>query len=275
MSDVLERYEKQFKPSELRNKRMFYDLYARVDDPEELRGFITQLLKDMDWKVTLNELSRFEELELEGIFRGGRLKPVKALIKAYKQIVKGSKYPILWKLFSIGGLISLVTYFAIITYNLTLEADVFLYMTPILFLAALILYEIKEKVRLAVWVKLAGIYDIQRESADLRILIAADADKDDKEGFDVMNDDITEFYNELSRKYVRKIKKIQPEAEKPFSPKLEKILQGLAEVNKEIQKLEKRFVNGKISEKTYNELKKDLNDRKEKLEMLIELYGEQ
>ncbi len=275
MADIVERYEKQFKASELRNKRMFYDLYARVDDPEELRSFIVETLKDMDWKVTLNELSRFEELELEGIFRGGRLKPVKALIKAYNQVVKGSKYPILWKLFTIGGLLSILIYFAIITYNLTIEADIFLYIAPVLFVAALILYEIKEKVRLAIWVKIAGIYDIQRESADLRILIAADADKDDKEAFDKLNDDVSEFYNELSRKYIRRIRKIKPNAEKPFSPKLEKILQGLAEVNREIKKLERRFVNGKVSEKTYKELKKELEKRKEKLEMLTELYEEQ
>ncbi len=275
MADVLERYEKQFKAKELRNKRIFYDLYARVDDPEELRGLIVQLLKDMDWKVTLNELSRFEELELEGIFRGGRLKPVKALIKAYNQVIKGSKYPILWKLFTIFGLISLFIYFAIITYGWNLESNFFLYLTPILFAIALVLYEIKEKVRLAIWVKIAGIYDIQRESADLRVLIAADADKDDKEAFDKLNDDVSEFYSELNRKYVKRIREIKPTSTKVFSPKLNKILQGLVEVNKEIDKLEKKFVNGKVSESTYKELKKELQKKKEKLEMLAELYEEQ
>ena len=148
-------------------------------------------------------------------------------------------------------------------------------MSAILLVTALVLYEIKEKVRLAVWIKIAGIYDIQRESADLRVLIAADADKPDKEAFDKLNDDITEFYNELSRKYVKKIKEIKPTAQKPFSPKLEKILKGLADVNNEMKKLEKKFLNGKMSEKTYNSLKKELQERKDKLEMLLELYGEE
>ena len=275
MADVLEKYEKQFRISEMRNKHLFYDLYAKVGDPEELRGYIVQLLKDMDWKVTLNELAKFEELELEGIFRGGRLKPVKALIKAYNWVTKGPKYPILWKGFAIAGIISLIGYFASITYKyLNLNSNIFLWLTPILFLISLGIWLVKEKINLALWVKIAGIYDISRESADLRIVIAGDSQKRDKEAFNKLDDDASEFYNALISRYVKRIKEVNPEAQKPFGAKVEKILKALVDTNKEIDKLEKRFVNGRISEQTYKDTKKDLLNKKQKLEMLAEMYEE-
>ncbi len=275
MADILEKYEKQFKVSEMRNKHLFYDLYAKVGDPEELRGYIVQLLKDMDWKVTLNELAKFEDLELEGIFRGGRLKPVKALIKAYNRIVKGPKHPILWKSFFVAGLISLGLYFATITYFSNINSNIFMILTPILLLISLGIYLIKEKIGMAMWIKVAGIYDASRESADLRVVIAGDVEKRDKQAFDKLDDDASEFYNSLISRYVKRIRRVNPEAEKPFGPKVEKILKSLVEVNKEIDKLEKRFVNGRISEDTYKSTKKDLLNKKQKLEMLAEMYEEE
>jgi hypothetical protein len=277
---VVEKYEDQFKVEQMQNKHLFYDLYARVGDPEELRGYVVETLQDMDWKTTLNELTKFEEMELEGIFRGGRLKPFKTVVKTYKTIKKGSKFPWLWKVLFMVGCIFLGAYLiSLLNIGLGINSDTIIKITPVWFILAILVYMIKEQVAMAIWVKIAGVYDVASEEADLRIVIAADAEKKDKEAFEKLEEDVSEFYNVLTRKYVKKIKREATKTEiiKEMEPTEEepevRLMKSIKDVDTQIAKLEKSFVEGKMKEETYRQVKDDLVKRKSKLETISDLIS--
>jgi len=277
---IVEKYEDQFKVEEMQNKHIFYDLYARVGDPEELRGFTTEILKSMDWKTTLNELTKFEEMELEGIFRGGRLKPFKNIIKAYKSFKKGPKFPLLWKIFALLGIGFLIFYmYALLSNSIEWNLNLILGLTIASFVLSLLIYSVKETIGLALWVKIAGIYDIASEEADLRIVIAADAEKKDKDAFNQLEDDVSEFYSVLTRRYVKKIKReaTKTEIKKELEANKEdpeiKVMRALKDIDKQIANLEKSFVAGKMKEDTYKEIKDDLEKRRAKLETIRDLLN--
>ncbi len=275
---IVEKYEDQFKVKEMQNKHLFHDLYTRVGDPEELRGFIVELLQDLDWKTSINELMKFEDTDTEGIFRGGRLKPIKSIIKAYKQIKKGPKYPLFWKLFFFIGLGFLVFYLYTLSFPTNWNSNLIIQITPIWFILALLVYSVKETVSLALWVKLAGIYDIKNEESDVRIVIAADADKKDKEAFDKLEEDISELYNVLNRKYVASQKKVtKTQIVKVLKPKSKQpevaLVRKVRDFDKQLEQLNKRFINKEIDENTYRELKQDIERRKAKAETILDLLS--
>lgn len=274
---ILEKYEEQFKVKEMQNKHIFYDLFARVGDPEELRSFITELLQDYGWKASLNVLTKFEEMDIEGIFRGGRLKPIKSIIKSYKQLKKGPRYPLLWKLFFFIGICFLIFYLYTVAFPTEWNPNFIIKITPIWFILSLLIYSIKETVSMAMWIKIAGVYNIQDEEADVRIVIAADADKKDKEAYNKLEADISEIYGILSKKYVPRKKVTRTMIIRELKPKKKNpaiaLLKTIKDIDEQLAVLNKRFIKGEIKEETYKELKEDLEKRRAKADTLLDLIS--
>jgi len=279
---IVERYEGQFQVKEMQNKHLFYDLYARVGDPEELRSYIQQIMQDMDWKTSINELTKWEEKDTEDIYRGGRLKPIRSVLKSHKEIVKGPRWPWVWKILLAVG-IGFLAFYLYTVFNveagLRFNKNLILAATPFWFLGSILFYMIKDKVSMAVWVKIAGVYDISSEEADVRIVLAADAAKADKLAFDKLEEDLSELYNVLSRKYVKKkslgtatIHEIGKEVGTKGDPGV-KILKALSELDKQMADLANQLATGKIKEDTYNNVKKEMEQRKTKLQTLIDLLS--
>lgn len=280
---IVKKYEDQFQVKEMQNKHLFYDLFARVGDPEELRSYIHRLMQDMDWKTSINELTKWEEKDTEGIYRGGRLKPIRTILKSHKEIVKGPKWPLVWKILLAVG-IGFLGFYLYTVFNveagLRFNKNLILMITPLWFLGSIVFYMIKEKVHLAVWAKIAGVYDISSEEADVRIVLAADADKADKEAFDKLEADLSEIYNVLSRKYVKKksipsktIRGIGKEVGTTAKDPAVKILKELSNLDRTIADLNNQLAVGKLKEDTYNKVKKEMDERKTKLQTLIDLLS--
>lgn len=272
---VIEKYEDEFKTERMRNKHIFYDLNVRTGDPEEIRAYSAELFKDLDYKTVLNEMTKFEDAEFEGIFRGGRLKPLKSIMKGVKEFNKGVKYPIIWKLFFVLSAFSILLTFAkswVETVPL-LQAwsNYGWYAAAVMLIAAFIAYQIKERIGLALWVKMAGIYDVESSKADLRVIIAGDSEEKDKEAFMKLEDDVSEFYNVVARKYVKRKEGEAAVIER--KPQETKIFENIKDVNDDISKLEKKFIDGKITEDTYKNLKSDLERKKEKFEILLDVIS--
>ncbi len=278
---LVEKYEDEFKTSNMRNRKLFYDLFARVGDPEELKTYSSQILDALDYKAPLIELTKFEEsTELEGVFLGGRLKPIKGIIKAIKEIKRGSRFPILWKTLAIIGIILLILGgFPQILQSVLSPATLaklnlryFLYGGAVLLLLGILLYLIKEKVRMYIWLKLVGVYDIESKKADMRIVIAGDVDKKDMNAFSRLEEDVSELYNELARKYVKKKEEEKPlivvkEKESPEA----KIISAIKEIENKITSLDSKLAEGKIKENAWKEARESLKRKKEKLEILLDL----
>jgi hypothetical protein len=272
---VIEKYEEEFKTEHMRNKHIFYDLNVRAGDPEELRSFSAELLSDLGFTTILNEMTKFEDVEFEGIFRGGRLKPTKIIIKSLKELDKGPKFPFAWKFFLTIGIISLLLY--LVPWQWIQQSSFLLewknyspWFAGIFILLALIVYLIKEKIGLAIWLKIAGIYDVESEKCDVRIMISGDSEKRDKEAFKKIESDLSELYDVIAKRYVkRKEKEIKiPTIGK--EPELQ-VLSSLRDVNKQIENLQRRFTEGKITEETYKQLKDELERKKDKIETLLDI----
>jgi hypothetical protein len=219
---------------------------------------------------------KFEDTDTEGIFRGGKLKPLKSIIKSYKQINKGPKFPLLWKLFFFIGIGFLVFYLYTLAFATNWNSTIIIQITPIWFIIALLIYSVKEMVSMALWVKIAGVYDIASDEADVRIVIAGDADKPDKEAYEKLQEDVAEVYNVVSRKYVGTKKPITPtqiikELKPSTSDPAVSLIKSIRDFDKQIAALEKKFIAGEIKEDTYKELKIDLEKRKAKSETLLDL----
>lgn len=269
---VVEEYEEEFKTKRMKNRRVFYDLNIRAEDPEEFRARATELMQDADYGVVVNKLTSFEDVDVEGVFRGGKLKPIRGVIKGLKEIKKGSKFPFLWKLFTILAVLApLYAYFFGGMHPEQFKT--YLYSFSIFsIIVAFALYRIKEKVNIAVWLKLVGVYNVSDEQADLRVVIAGDCEKKDKKAFSELEEDIGEVYNVLSKKYIKtkKVPKVIVVKEETAETK---IFKKIREVESEKGSLNKRLIAGKLSEKTFNELRDELNKKKHKLETMLDIIS--
>jgi hypothetical protein len=117
---------------------------------------------------------------------------------------------------------------------------------------------------------------VESEKSDLRLIISADLEKSDKMMFIKLEEDVTEFYNILSDRYVKpyesaktKPKKILIESK--AEPAESKIRKAISEIDNEIFNLDRQLAQGKITEKTYTGAKESLAKRKEKLGIIIDL----
>ncbi|MCL5976082.1 MAG: hypothetical protein M1580_00600 [Candidatus Parvarchaeota archaeon] len=282
----IKNYEKEFDTQELEKKHVFYDLYIKSDDPQILRSQVSEYMTDMDYKILLNELAKFEDNELEETFRGGNVKPIRALIKSAKDNKKGSKYPIAWKTCLILGIVLLafllVSYRANIYTNIThfsySASALILYGTIAFFVLSLIFFEIKKIVPIFLWAKIIGVYDPTEESANVRVVLAGDCKFKDKESYSKLEGDMTEMYSELSRKYGNKLDKRQ--LANSVSSSLSMGPQGsmklnnkLREIEKESADLERNFVAGKISQEEYNKMKAQIEAKRAQLDTLFDLIN--
>ena len=282
----IKNYEKEFDTQELEKRHVFYDLYIKSDDPQVLRNQLSEYMTDMDYKILLNELAKFDDNELEETFRGGNVKPIRALLKSAKDNKKGSKYPVAWKACLIIGIILLalllISYRANIYTNIThfsyASSALVLYGMIAFFVLALIFFEIKKIVPIFLWAKIIGVYDPTEESANVRVVLAGDCKFKDKDSYSKLEGDMTEMYSEISRKYGNKLDKRQ--LANNVSSSLSMGPQGSAKLNnklrdieKESADLERNFVSGKISEDEYKKMKAQIEARRQQLDTLFDLVN--
>ena len=280
----IKNYEKEFVTDEMESNHVFYDLYIKSDDPQKLRNDISESMTDLDYKVLLNEMSKFEDNDLEETFRGGNSKPIKVLIKSAKDNSKGSKYPVLWKACLVLGIILLVTtviyswnqLYSTVTVFSYQPSNFLLYATIGLFVLFFIFLEIKEVVPIFLWAKIVGIYDPTEESANVRVVLAGECKFKDKESYSKLENDMSELYSSLSREYSNKLNKRQMSQTVSSAFSMggranQNITSKLREAEKESADLERNFVAGKISEDQYKELKAKIEGKKAQLETLFDL----
>ncbi|MCL4397194.1 hypothetical protein M1494_02505 [Candidatus Parvarchaeota archaeon] len=282
----IKNYEKEFDTQELEKKHVFYDLYIKSDDPQVLRSQVSEYMTDMDYRILLNELTKFDDSELEETFRGGNVKPIRALIKSAKDNKKGSKYPIAWKTCLIIGIVLLalllVSYRSNIYTNIThfsySASALVLYGMIAFFVLSLIFFEIKKIVPIFLWAKIIGVYDPTEESANVRVVLAGDCKFKDKDSYSKLEGDMTEMYSELSRKYGNKLDKRQ--LANSVSSSLSMGPQGsmklnnkLRDIEKESADLERNFVAGKISEDEYKKMKAQIEAKRSQLDTLFDLVN--
>lgn len=262
--------ESEFKTDRLRNQRVFHDINLRVNDPDEFRVTIIDYLRSLDYNVDVNEMTEFEENdEFAKFFRAGRLKPIKSIIKARKYRNTGSRFPIIWKLLFIIGIISLVGY--LMPYE-QLNKDLLFYILISSFIASGIFFLIKRVIVSSVWVKIVGVYDVEGTKADTRLVISANTSDFNQRIFDNLREDMAEFYNLISRKYLKQEPSkslVKPKAK----DKSEELVKRLIEVNNKIKKLRNKFIDNKVSEVNYNNMMESLEREKAKYETVMELIS--
>ena len=264
----VEKVEKEFNTKDLKNKHIYYDINIRTGDPEAFRSVSAELISDLGFTTSVNKITEFEDSELEGSFQGGRLKPVRAIIKATKIITKGSKFPMTWKILAVIGIV-----LALIKYLLFPDSgEILYYFSSIILAVSLIFFLIREKIFMAIWFKFAGIYNIENQEADIRVILASDCSEKDHEVFKKLESEISEIYNVISRKYVRRkeetktIVKIKESAEAD-------VVKKIREVNHEIELLQKRFLEQGMTEPTYLKMKSEIEAKKAKLETLLDIVS--
>jgi hypothetical protein len=273
----VDKLEEEFKTDSMRNRHIFFDMNVRAADPEEVRSYTTQLMTDLEFKTILNEMSSFDDVEFEKIFRGGRLKPVKCVIKGIREHKKGPRYKMLYKLLAlIGTIVLFVSLMPPQWLWLSVGQTTLLITATVSLIASVVVYSVKKVVPSSLWVKVAGIYDVESEKSDLRIIISADLVKSDKMMFIKLEEDVTEFYNILSDKYVKPYESAKKKPKKLLieskaEPAEGKVRSAISEIDNEIFNLDRQLAQGKVTEKTYTEAKASLSKRKEKLGIIIDL----
>jgi hypothetical protein len=274
---AVDKLESEFKTDSMRNRHIFFDMNIRAADPEEVRSYTTQLMTDLEFKALLNEMTSFDDVEFEKIFRGGRLKPVKCAIKGVREHKKGPKFKMLYKLLALIGTIALfISLMPPQWILLSVGQTALLLIATVSLVLSVVIYSVKKIVPSSLWVKIAGIYDVESEKSDLRLIISADLEKSDKMMFIKLEEDVTEFYNILSDRYVKPLETAKKKPKKILieskaEPAEDKIRKALSEIDNEIFNLDRQLAQGKITEKTYTEAKSSLSKRKEKLGIIIDL----
>ncbi len=278
---VIEQYEEEFNTKQLENRHVFYDLYLKTEDPQELRSRIAEELTDKDYKILLNETTKFEEnSELEEVFRGGNTKPIRVVIKAAKDRHAGAVYPKAWKGFLVLTIVLLAItliysrgafYQAFSSYS-SHPSSWLVYATIASFILFLIFLFFRYVVPMYVWVKIIGILE-PNENANVRVVLAGDCQFKDKESYAELEGDLSEGYYDLTRDYVRaKISKDTMIESIPFrSENSRKLMDKLRDIEKQLSDLERNFAAGKISEDSYKQLRNELEQRKTQVEALLDV----
>jgi len=264
----IEELEKEFKTQNLRNKHILHDLNIRVSDPEEFRRRCVNTLADNGYKVELNEMVEFEDPEFKTFFRGGRLKPIKNIIKGVKEQSIGARYPLLWKALILLGLVCLTTYFLPFE---ELNKSLLFNLTIILLLLGLSVFLIKESASSYIWIKTVGIYDVEGVKADLRVLISADTDTRRKQITKSLKDDVAYLYDELARRYIKKIAPKERMIKEVPESKTAKVVENIAKINRQMDELREKFISGRVSEDVYRDIMSSLKHKKDKLETILDL----
>jgi hypothetical protein len=270
----VEKIEEEFKTGKLKNKYLYHDLSIRSGDPEEVRVFSSEIMQELGFFPILNKFTKFEDLEMEDIFRSGRLKPVKSILKGVKKIKKGPKYGLLWKLLAVLGFFSLIFYFYLLPgggANLQLVSLSIGFM-----LFSLLVYLVKRTLIMEIWLKISGIYDVESEKSDLKLILAADVQEKTRDGFRIIEEDVNEMYNELGNKYVKH--REGKEAKALLVPKKgvsaeEKIASSLKSIDDEISSLDTRLSKAEITEETYRQVLERLNKKRDKIETILDLFS--
>ncbi len=264
----VEDLEKEFKTDKLRDKRVFHDLNIRVQDPEEFRRRCVETLTDNGYRISLNEMTEFESTEFKNFFRGGRLKPIKSIIKGVKSKSIGAKYPAIWKILLTVFVIALIGYF--LPYE-ELNKDLLFWTTMITLPLGLMVFLMKESVKSMAWVKMVGVYDVEGLKADLRVVISADTDKDKKEILNKLKDDMSYVYDDLARKYMKKVKPEDRMIKEVPQDKTVKVVQEITKLNNQMDMLREKLVNSRVSEEIYKDVMRSLEKKKDKMETILDL----
>ncbi len=279
-------YEKEFSTENLENKHVFYDLYLKTDDAQDLRNEVSESLSDLGYKTLLNEMTKFDDPGMEELFRGGNAKPIRVYLKSAKDNYKGSKYPVLWKTFLVVGVILTIVAVMISGSSVYNQIKTLSYSPPTLFIyatiacyaLAVIFLAVRFTVPMFSWIKIIGVYDPTEASSNVRVVLAAECQFADKDTYAKLESDMSELYSELSRKYSNKLKKSDFNDSVTSGLSIgrganQKLLLRLKEAEKESADLERNFTAGKISENKYDELKASIDGKKAQLEALFDLLA--
>jgi hypothetical protein len=274
----VDKIEKNFETKKMENHEVFHELNIRSQDPELLRTQVLELLEAMDYDITINKFAKFDDSEFENIFQAGRLKPLRAVLHAQKKVQTGSKYPWLWKLMGLIGLVSLALFFlpdsAISALNITLNKTYILILSIVLILASILLWISRKFDTINIWFKSSGIYNVEDKTSDFKIILSGESTS--KILKSKLDNEITQVFSLISSKYIKsKVDEDKSLLDLPRSSKnLDvKIIKEINQLENDSKNLDSRLANKDITEKTYNELKEKFNERKIKLETILDLIN--
>ncbi|MFA5303354.1 MAG: hypothetical protein WC393_02350 [Candidatus Nanoarchaeia archaeon] len=274
----VEKIEKNFETKKMENHEVFHELNIRGQDPELLRTQVLELLEAMDYDITINKFAKFEDSEFENIFQAGRLKPLRAVLHAQKRVQTGSKYPWLWKLIGLMGLVSLTLFFlpnaAISALNITLNKTYVLILSIALLLISILIWISRKFDTINIWFKSSGIYNVEDKTSDFKIILSGESTS--KILKSKLDNEITQVFSLISSKYVKSRDNEErslldlPRSSKNLDVK---IIKEINQIENDSKNLDSRLANKDITEKTYVELKEKFSQRKLKLETILDLIN--
>ncbi|MBN1924177.1 MAG: hypothetical protein JW791_05490 [Nanoarchaeota archaeon] len=277
---MVERNEEQFNTKRMENREVYHELNIRGGDPELLRTQVLELVEDMGYDIIINKFSKFESSEFENIFQAGRLKPLRAVMNAEKRVETGTMFPWMWKLVAFLGLFSLLVYLVpqsvFDDLGFTLSKNYFIIAGVVLLFSSAILWFARRIDTMTIWFKASGIYNVEDENTDFKVILSGATTSEDKVLRRKLDDEITEIFRIISKKYVKekegKKKAILelPKSSKDFDVT---VIKSINSVEDDLRGLDSRLANGEINEATYNEVKENLEERKRKLETILDLIN--
>ncbi len=268
---LVEKYEEEFKKEEMKKRRVYYDLSFRTGDPEKLRAFIARLFENFNYKVIINKLTKFEEIE-EEIFVGGRLKPVRGVIKGVKDVDFGLKHP-----GKLAFFLTLSVMFLILSFLRNWDM-LLLKISFVTFVISLLLLIPRKKITLSIWAKISGIYDPSTEKSDIKLTLAGDLGKYDKRAEEILESDMNTIYITISEEYLKERGEeyyVIKEGKKPWEieeSKKDEVIKMITMLRKDLETLDSRYARGEITREEYEELRERIRRRLEKYEAILEFF---
>lgn len=270
--------EKNFQTKKMENHEVFHELNIRGQDPELLRTQVLELLESMDYDITINKFAKFEDSEFENIFHAGRLKPLRAVLHAYKRVETGSRLPWLWKAF-LG--IS-IAFFAAYIFSASIEnalsivinESYLLSLAVVCFFSSGLIWVSRKFDTINIWFKSSGIYNIEDKTSDFKIILSGESTG--KVLKSKLDNEITQIFSLISSKYVKsRIENDKSLLDLPRNSKnLDvKIIKEINQIENDLKNLDSRIANKDITEKTYSELRDKFSERKQKLETILDLIN--
>jgi len=276
----VQKNEEEFKTKNLENQKIYHELNIRGQDPEILRTQVLGLVEDMGYSVYINKFTKFENSEFENIFSQGRLKPLRAVLKAEKKTQTGSKYPWLWKIFLGLTILSFVAYFlpqsVYDSIGLSVNSIYILIIAIVFALTFILLLALRRFDKLTIWFKTSGIYNVEDNVTDFKLILSGSTTAVNDKVNKLLDNDVSELFRIIGQKYVthkddteKSILKL-PKNEKNFDVNL---IKEINKIESELNQLDSRLARGEISEKVYYQSKENLKERKIKLETILDLVN--
>ncbi len=245
----------EFSDYSLTKKSFCYEALVQCEDPEELRSFLKDCFNDGGFQVIVDKVGENDD---DLVRRLLKWKGVKVFHSRTKMVQKLRGQKVFIKL---SQTLLLLSFIMMALANI-FHSLVFSVSAVSLIILSIFFFFYKKSYASTVWVKTSGIYSPGRSTGFAKIFVA---------GGSAEPASLESLLNKIYRLALSKYARSSPLKVPLVDGSVEKLEKEISEVNDDLNSLSKKFRDGGVGEKVFDDEKEELRRKRECLKDLQDL----